>query len=101
MNLTAEQEAWYARMKEQGKAVNERPIRKRRDETPRGYAAPPGTGPEGEKCGTCVHSYRRGGCAGGYYKCRLVKPTRSTRTDIRLKSPACSRWERKAEGGQP
>lgn len=58
----------------------------------RGYAAHPGTGPAGESCRTCKHL---GGHSRGrrWYKCSLVKMTLGPGTDIRLKSPACWRWE--------
>lgn len=61
---------------------------------PRGYAAPPGTGPAGETCGTCKWSasYVR------YAKCRhplrKFKNTHGKATDIRMRSPACSKWEK-------
>lgn len=52
---------------------------------------PPGTGPEGETCGTCghhvVHIWSK-----RYHKCALVKPTRGPGTDIRVRSPACAKW---------
>lgn len=56
---------------------------------PNGYAARPGSGPEGEKCRTCKHAvgldYSK-----TYYKCKLRRRdwTGSYGTDIRLKSPA-------------
>lgn len=62
-----------------------------------GYAAPPGTGPEGETCGSCEHkavnqmySKKR------FYKCGLIHATwtRSYGTDIKVGSPACRKWER-------
>jgi len=58
---------------------------------PKGYRAPPGSGPEGETCRTCAYikvnqQSRR------YYKCGLVPMTHGPATDIRLKSPACSFW---------
>lgn len=60
---------------------------------PRGHAAPPGSGPEGETCKTCkhctvwLHNTKR------FTKCDLVKKTRGPATDIRQRDPACSRWE--------
>ena len=70
----------------------------RRPEIPKGYAAIPGTGPEGEKCRTCRHAVKRSGNARDYWKCSLMKArwTGGYGSDIRLKSPACSKWERKA-----
>ena len=59
----------------------------------KGYAAAPGGGPAGEKCGTCAHAYKRGGGVRSYWKCDLVVPTGGPGTDIRLKSLACWRWQ--------
>lgn len=64
--------------------------RDRRKKT--GYAAPPGTGPAGEFCRTCNHACYHT-CSKRYYKCALVKSTAGPGTDIRLKSPACKRWQ--------
>lgn len=61
----------------------------------RGYAAPPGSGPEGESCRTCARAYSIDYHDKRYWKCALVKQTHGLGTDIRLKSPACSRWEGK------
>lgn len=62
----------------------------------RGYAAPPGSGPAGETCASCIHSYlhHRSGSK-NWYKCNLVKPTKGAATDLRLKWDACSRFEKK------
>lgn len=56
-----------------------------------GYPAAPGTGPTGETCGTCVHAVQ----VDGFYKCKLIesKWTHGYGTDIKLKSPACSKFE--------
>lgn len=55
-----------------------------------------GPGPEGERCGTCrfklstgLRNTRR------YFKCELTKNTWGPATDIRLKWPACAKWEAK------
>ena len=58
---------------------------------PAGYAALPGTGPAGETCGSCAHASRRH----RYAKCRLLRArwTHGIKTDIRLRTPACSRWQ--------
>lgn len=69
--------------------------RQRKASKPKGYAAPPGSGPPGETCGSCRHHYKRQS-AGVYHKCDLLKPTKGPGTDIRVRSPACSRWEKKA-----
>lgn len=59
---------------------------------PHGYAAPPGTGPPGETCGSCQHKGGR-----KFLKCDLQRHrwTHGPGTDIRARSPACSRWTRK------
>jgi hypothetical protein len=59
------------------------------------YAAQPGTGPEGESCRTCEHSYARQ-FTKNYWKCGLVPATGGPGTDIRLKSAACEKWEPRA-----
>jgi hypothetical protein len=64
--------------------------KKKRDETPRGYAAPPGSGPEGFRCKQCEH-FRRITYSKTYFKCDLLRPkwTHSFATDIRANSPSC------------
>lgn len=59
-----------------------------------GYAAPPGTGPDGETCAGCKHHVVKR-MARGYHKCGLAKHlwTGGTKSDIRTRSPACSMWE--------
>lgn len=66
----------------------------------KGCAAPIGSGPKGETCRTCVHSYCRT-FAKSYWKCDLVKATCGTGTDIRLKWAACARWEAKPAQENP
>jgi hypothetical protein len=58
----------------------------------RGYAAPPGTGPEGETCGSCEHCVR--GREGRYRKCELNRArwTHGPGSDILARSLACSKW---------
>lgn len=65
---------------------------KRKSPVPRGYAALPGTGPDGETCGTCKHHVIRR-YAKNYHKCELMSTcwTGGGATDIRVRSPACSR----------
>lgn len=61
----------------------------------RGGADRPGTGPAGETCGSCRHhvilSYAK-----SYHKCELTRAkwTGGTATDIRVRWPACSKWEK-------
>lgn len=64
-------------------------------EQPRGYYRPPGTGPEGETCRSCAHATTIQ-ASRVYWKCNLSRQVwgGSIRTDIRLKSPACSAWSR-------
>jgi hypothetical protein len=61
----------------------------------RGYAAAPGSGPEGETCRSCAHTVMAGGYSKNYWKCGLINWTNGKSTDIVLKSPACARWEAK------
>ncbi|MGH8326882.1 MAG: hypothetical protein ACRET2_08985 [Steroidobacteraceae bacterium] len=62
--------------------------------TPRGYAAPPGTGPAGETCGSCKHCGRMRQ-AKRWIKCLLMRArwSHGRATDILARSPACSKWE--------
>ena len=60
-----------------------------------GHIAPPGLGPEGEKCGTCEHMTRvQTGKI--YLKCGLNRSvwTGSEKTDVRAGDPACVKWEK-------
>jgi hypothetical protein len=68
-----------------------RAILKRRDPEPKGYAALPGTGPDGETCGSCAHVAHFDRWA----KCRLVRGrwTGGRGSDVKVRSPACRRWE--------
>lgn len=69
--------------------------RLRKSPQERGYAAPPGTGPQGETCKTCKHYFRRH-FAKTYLKCALMRAawTGGAGTDIKAASPACRKWER-------
>lgn len=71
---------------------------KRREPVPAGYAAIPGTGPEGETCKTCKHLFRNR-MARTYLKCGLMRAywTGGGKSDVRARSPACKRWEAGAE----
>lgn len=62
----------------------------------KGYAAPPGSGPSGETCGTCKNLIVRE-FSNRYFKCGLVNYTGGPGTDIRKKSPACKHWEAQGE----
>lgn len=63
-----------------------------------GFAALPGTGPEGETCGSCNHIVRLR-YSRVYPKCRLMERlwTCGPGTDILVRSPACRRWEEQTE----
>lgn len=67
---------------------------KRKPTQPKGYAAPPGTGPQGETCKTCKHIARIQ-CAKVYRKCGLMRAnwTGGPGTDIKATAPACKLWE--------
>lgn len=60
----------------------------------KGYASPPGTGPKGETCGSCVNHVVKQ-MAGTYHKCWLMHKhwTGGSGTDILVRSPACGHWE--------
>lgn len=59
-----------------------------------GHAALPGTGPEGERCGSCQHLYRLE-MSKTYLKCELMRAhwTGGYGTDVRAGDKACRRWE--------
>jgi hypothetical protein len=62
-----------------------------------GHAAPSGTGPQGETCGSCKNLARetaRGGRT--FLKCALMRAvwTYSYGTDVRARDAACRKWER-------
>lgn len=61
------------------------------------YPYRPGSGPAGERCGTCANCYMaaRRNPRLRPYKCALVTPTFGPGTDIRLKTPACWAWKPK------
>lgn len=67
---------------------------KRKPTVKRGYAAPPGTGPDGETCGSCAHIASKP-MAKTYHKCGLMKRawTGGSGSDVLVKSPACRLWE--------
>lgn len=63
---------------------------------PRGYFAPPGTGPAGETCRTCKHRVVSGTGSGKTFpKCGLnrAKWTSGRGSDILVSAPACRVWE--------
>ena len=64
----------------------------------RGYAELPGTGPAGETCSSCKFKVSVIGGARSFPKCKLFEHgwTRGGASDIRVKSPACQLWEKRA-----
>lgn len=64
-----------------------------------GYAAEPGTGPQGLTCKQCRHKTTGGnpGSSKRFIKCELRRPswTHGAGTDILASSPACSKFEAK------
>lgn len=60
-----------------------------------GYAAAPGTGPEGETCRTCAHYRSVNGGSKNFPKCNLMRAkwTSGYGTDILARAPACRNWE--------
>lgn len=74
------------------------PRKRRADPAPQGYVAAPGSGPEGQTCGSCRHVSRQAsGSPSGrsWAKCGLMRGiwTGGRKTDVLARSPACSRWE--------
>ena len=67
---------------------------RRKPTQPRGHAAPPGSGPEGETCKTCAH-YTLRMMSKAYRKCGLMRAiwTGGPGTDIRAGDSACRKWE--------
>lgn len=55
------------------------------------YPAPPGSGPVGKTCKTCLRHITTGGYSRDYHKCKLTM-TSSAATDIRVSSPACEHY---------
>jgi hypothetical protein len=58
-----------------------------------GYRGYPGTGPDGETCGSCAHLRVQSATSRRYYKCGIGNITRGPGTDIRLKTLACEFWK--------
>jgi len=62
---------------------------------PRGYAAMPGSGPQGKTCRDCTHYTRAGSGYRRFPKCGLARAkwTGSRGSDILARAPACRRFE--------
>lgn len=50
-------------------------------------------GPTGETCGSCKHCRAKAGHAKNFYKCAYTRDTAGPATDLRVRWPACSKWE--------
>jgi hypothetical protein len=61
---------------------------------PRGYAAMPGTGPQGKQCRHCAHYTHQSGVAGNFPKCgaNQARWTGGRASDILARAPACSKF---------
>lgn len=71
---------------------------KRKPTVPKGYAALPGTGPEGKTCRDCRFKQTQSNTgAKSWIKCELMRAawTHGPGSDIRAGSPACRRFEQK------
>lgn len=77
-----------------GVEIPDAPPKRKRDLA---HPARPGTGPDGETCGTCTHCVRTPRGNRHYYKCAWLHKhwTHGPGTDIRLKHEACRFWSRK------
>lgn len=69
---------------------------------PQGYAAPPGTGPEGMKCKGCAHYTHASGVAGSYPKCAANRRrwTGGRGSDILANAPACRLFQKEGVGDE-
>ncbi len=68
---------------------------KRKPTVKNGYAAPPGSGPEGKTCKECAHKRSMGNYGGKrFIKCELRRATwtHGEGTDILASAPACSKF---------
>jgi hypothetical protein len=78
--------------------------KKRKPTPPNGYAAPPGTGPEGKTCRDCTHKHTMSNTgAKSWIKCDLRRATwtHGPGSDIRASSPACAKFVPKSAALPP
>jgi len=66
-----------------------------------GYAARPGSGPKGQRCGNCKHCSLVTSRGVSSKKCELMAGawTHGAETDIHPQAPACKQWERRPLAG--
>jgi hypothetical protein len=89
LSALREAAAHQRRLERQAGVVHRTPTVKR------GYAAPPGTGPDGKTCADCVHKRSFGRSGGKHFiKCELRRSTwtHGEGTDILARSPACNKF---------
>ena len=67
----------------------------------KGYARAPGSGPDGETCGSCKHFVIKDEYSKRFFKCGLMRSTNGAATDIRKSSPACSFWAEPTKEARP
>lgn len=60
-----------------------------------GYAAMPGTGPQGERCKGCSHFHRQIAGNANFFKCGIGKQSHGRATDIRANAKACRLFKAK------
>lgn len=72
----------------------ERALKAKRLPKQRGHAAAPGTGPQSETCGSCMHRESVRGGARAFSKCGLMRRnwTHGKASDIARNHPACLHW---------
>ena len=91
--LQARQADEARRLRAAGVAPSRKPTKKN------GYAAAPGTGPEGKRCSDCKHKLSMSNTgAKSWIKCELRRATwtNGEGTDILARSPACSKFEQRS-----
>lgn len=92
-SLRARQADELRRQRAAGVAPSRNPIKKN------GYAAQPGTGPEGKCCKDCKHKVTVSNTGNkSWVKCELRRATwtHGEGTDILARSPACSKFEQRS-----
>jgi hypothetical protein len=91
---------WRERQAEHARKLRAAGVSSRRKPTVKnGYAAPPGTGPDGMTCKDCKHKTTMSNTGNkSWIKCELRRATWTggEGTDILARSPACSKFEAKA-----
>lgn len=93
---------WYQEQARTARLLRSAGIPEKRKPTVKnGYAALPGTGPDGMTCKDCQHKRSMGNYGGKrYIKCELRRETwtHGEGTDILASSPACSQFAARKEG---